>query len=129
MYMSKVGIASHSTPMTIPSSAPVFGLSVRCNFTFFFSINQNIKVKNTIARSGIISAHNLQIAGSLKSGIGSTPAKIAYPMKKHMHYDIEITIFFKANFLQNLSFPRHPIHSLTTRFRIETTVWLSKPDI
>ena len=104
-YMSKVGIASHSSPVTIPNNIPLIDFSIKCNLTLFFSANQNTKVKSTIARSGIISAHNLQIAGSLESGTGSTPAKTAQPMKKHMNLAVEIAIFFKSNFLQNLIFP------------------------
>lgn len=101
MYIIKTGIASHTTPVITPTAVPLIGLSNKCNFIFFFSTNQKMRVKNIIANSGIISAHNLHIAGFSEDDNGNIEDNIAHPRKNPINFIIVIAIFFKRNILQN----------------------------
>ena len=56
-----------------------------------------MNVKTRIANNGIISAHNLQTAGSSEEDNGSIEAMITQPRKKPADFITVIPIFFKMN--------------------------------
>lgn len=101
IYISKTGIASHTIPVTVPKITPLTGFSNKCNFTVFFSISQKTNVKAIIDNSGIISAHNLHIAGSSEEDSGRKETDIAHPRKKTINFIIVIVIFFITVFPEN----------------------------
>lgn len=107
MYITKTGIANHTVPVIIPNAAPLTGLSNRCNLTFLFSINQKIRVKAIIASSGIISAHNLHVAGFSENDNGNMEINIAHPRKNPIDFIIVNAIFFKTNTSVNLKLVLH----------------------
>ena len=96
-YITKTGIANHTIPAITPNTIPFTGLSNKCNFTFFFSTSQKMRVKAAIANRGVISAHNLHIACSFEDDNGNIETNIAHPRKKPMDFKIVIPIFFKMN--------------------------------
>lgn len=97
MYITKTGTANHTIPVITPNAIPLIELSNRYNLTFFFSINQKIRVKAIIANSGIISAHNLHIAGFSEDDNGNIEVNIAHPRKNPINFIIVNAIFFKTN--------------------------------
>ncbi len=96
-YITKTGIANHTIPVITPNTTPFAGLSNKCNFTSFFSASQKPRVKATIANSGVISTHNLHIAGSFEDDNGNKETNIAHPRKKPRDFMTVIPIFFKIN--------------------------------
>ena len=95
MYITKTGTANHTIPVITPNTIPLTGLSNKCNSTFFLSINQKMRVKAIIANSGIISAHNLHIAGSPEDDNGNIEVNTAQPKKYPINFIIVLAIFFK----------------------------------
>lgn len=77
---------NHTIPVTPPTIIPFRGLSNKCNFTVFFSINQKTYVKTKIANKGGISAHNLHIAGFSEDDNGKIADKMTQPRKNPTNF-------------------------------------------
>ena len=93
-YRTKTGIAIQPMPAISPNNDPLTGSSTRCNFTVRFSINQKSKVNAIIPKSGVISAHNLQIAGFSEEDNGRNADTTAHPKKNAMNFISENTALF-----------------------------------
>ena len=57
-----------------------------------------------IANSGMISAHNLHMAGFPEDDNGKTEDNIAHPRKNPINFSVVIAIFFKADTLRQYGF-------------------------